>query len=164
MYSYVLYSFMMVGGYYYSWYFMKFYPVPETCDIDTYDASDYSSFNSAFASIPDGTYDQCLSTMKSIFNSLDLDNNGQIDRCEDAKFLLWANDGNKEYALNYSGYGNLADLQHYCKIMVIDAFDMPMDNQKFWMESILSRVVGAWPINLFFDTDNGVINWYYTQH
>jgi len=163
-YSWVIYTFIMVGGYYFAWHFGKFYPVSEdTCDV-SYDASDYASFNSAFAAIPDGTYDQCLSTMKSIFNMLDKDNNGQIDRCEDAKFLLWANDGNKEYAMNYAGYANLADLQHYCQYMVIDAFDRPMDSKTFWMEDMLSRIVGMWPINLFFDTDNGVVNWYYSQH
>lgn len=150
----------MFGGYYFSYYFAKFYPVSETCDVDSYDATDYSSFDSAFASIPDGSYDQCLSTMKSIFNSLDLDNNGQIDRCEDAKFLLWANDGNKEYAMNYSGYGNLNDLQHYCKFMVIDAFDQPDTTDYFWLQNIVSRMAGVFPFNfLFFSEDRGVVYW-----
>lgn len=97
-YSWFLYSFIMFGGYYFAYYFGKFYPVSETCDVTASDAANYGSFDSAFAAIPNGSYTDCLGTMKTIFNSLDLDNNGFLDRCEDAKFLYWANNGNAEYA------------------------------------------------------------------
>lgn len=73
--------------------------------------------------IQQGTYQQCLTKIGNIFKSIDLNNDGYIDRCEDAKFLMSVNNGNKSYAMNYAGDGTLSYIQGYCDYWVLDAFD-----------------------------------------
>jgi len=130
--AWVLYTFIMFAGYYFAFYFAKFYPVSETCDLDGFEASKYSGINAALESIPNGSLAECKAQMKTIFDALDLNNDKVLDRCEDAKFLMFANNGDKEYAMNYAGEANLPGLQKYCHSMVIDAFDQPDEGDQFW--------------------------------
>jgi len=81
---------------------------------------------SGFANLSQGTYQECMDFMKSAAQANDLNNDKFIDRCESAKFLKGIGNS-EEYSLNYASSGNLLDLQHYCKIVVIDAFDMEDD-------------------------------------
>jgi hypothetical protein len=54
----------------------------------------------------------------------------------------------------------LPELQAYCKWMVIDAFDEPMETDEFWLQNLLSRMAGVFPFNfLFFTEDRGVVYW-----
>lgn len=73
-------------------------------------ATNYRDMEAALKTIMAGTYTECMDTMKDIFNELDLNSDGYIDRCEDAKFLMAANDGNKEYAKNFAGETSLPGL------------------------------------------------------
>ena len=56
------------------------------------------------------------------FKVVDLDHNGVVDRCENAKFLFYL--GNtREYSLNYAGMVSLQDAKQLCYEAVLDAFD-----------------------------------------
>lgn len=150
---------IMGMGAYFTYYFAKFYPVSENCDVDKFESSKYSNLESLITKIPDGTYTECLATVKTIFEKIDLNNDQFIDRCEDAKFLYAIND-KRDYAMNYAGEATLSDVQAYCKFMVIDAFDEPHEEDQFWVQNIISRVAGVFPFNyLFFSKDRGVVYW-----
>lgn len=160
VYAWTVYTFIMMAGYYFTYYFAKFHPVSETCDVDGYETSKYSSINASLASIPNGSLAECKAVMATIFEALDLNNDKMLDRCEDAKFLMFANNGDKEYATNFAGEATLPSLQAFCHTLVIDAFDQPEETDQFWMQNILSRVAGVFPFNfLFFTEDRGVVYW-----
>lgn len=104
--------------------------------------------DAAIKSIKDGTYDECLASMKSIFQELDLNNDGYIDRCEDSKFLMSVNNGNLEYSRNFAGEISLPGLQDYCKWFVLDAFDYQQQNQVSLIDEVWKQLTGIFPINM----------------
>jgi len=75
------------------------------CDLDNIDKARYSywaTYNWAGLK----TVDQCKSELTRWFNDLDVDNNGSVSKCEDAKFLM-AIGNTKEYTIKYAA--NVAD-------------------------------------------------------
>lgn len=45
MHSYMLFTFIMFMGYFFSWWFAVFHPVSEVCDVEEYDSSKYSGLD-----------------------------------------------------------------------------------------------------------------------
>lgn len=130
VYSWVLFTVIMAGGYYMVYTFGHFYPL-SNCPVTDFESSTYTNLKSQIEGLSQGTYQECLTSMEGIFNAIDLDNNGYVDRCEDAKFLM-AIGNTEEYALNFTGTTNLPYLQGYCKHMVVDAFDQMEMGDQFW--------------------------------
>lgn len=79
----------------------------EDCDLEGVDESYYSPVRSLIAQEVDIA--SCKNAVKGIFRIADLDGNGHIDRCENAKFLYGLGNSQK-YALNYNEEKSLAIL------------------------------------------------------
>lgn len=77
----------------------------EDCDLDGVDESYYSDVRSLIAQEVDIA--SCKNAVKQIFRIADLNNNGHLDRCENAKFLYGLGNSQK-YALNYVEEKSLA--------------------------------------------------------
>ena len=77
----------------------------EECDLDNVDESYYSPIPSLIAQEVDLA--SCKNAVKQIFRIADLDGNGHLDRCENAKFLYGLGNSQK-YSLNYGEEKSLA--------------------------------------------------------
>lgn len=148
-YSYIVLTAIMVGGYVFTFEFYKFFPVASDCEITDVSASTYEPVKTGIPLIFEGTYAECKANMATWFNILDLNNDGFVDRCEDAKFLYGV--GNtEEYSQNYAGMVNLPELQALCAQLVPSAFDeIRLENAK--KASIEYLISQAYPFNLIYD-------------
>jgi len=137
--------------------YMKFKPV-ENCDLGSVDNSKYSNIVSDFEGLTQSTYTECMAVMKTTSNTIDLNNDGFIDRCENAMFLK-AIGNSEEYSLNYSSSGSLLGLQEYCKVVVIDAFDTIAEEQDDdLLQTIISFASGCWPFNVLAGKNDKLID------
>merc|ERR1712023_31839 len=84
--------------------------------------------------------------MATYFGQIDLNNDGLIDRCEDAKFLFAGAQNTADYSLNYGGYGTLSELQHYCLYIVPNAVDVVRWEKKA-DGGIVGFLSGIWPFS-----------------
>jgi hypothetical protein len=122
-------SVIMMGGYLFAFFFSWFALSPvQNCDVSNVKASDYAVNGVSFVDgiIPNlnqGTVKECKANMKVLFNAIDSNNDGFIDKCDDAKFLK-ASGASEEYALNYPGSASLYELEKMCYIIVPGA-EMP---------------------------------------
>jgi hypothetical protein len=144
-YAYVVLSAMMVGG---GWFFNEFnnidYVLPDSCDLDKSSASTYSGLKSLFPTLRDMSYADCQSSITNAFNTIDLNKDGMISECEEAKFLLGI--GNTEaYAKSYPASYSLGDITKMCEWIVPDGFDQKPTTQVNFLQDILNM----WPLNLF---------------
>ena len=159
MYSWVVFTWIAVGGFLFSWMYAVFHPVSETCDLSDVDSSKYDGIESDVMGISKGTYDECKATIAKVFKAIDLNNDGYLDRCEDAKFLSVINK-NEDYARKYSGDASLQSLYKVCDYYVLDAFEREDDTDYYWLQNLLSRLAGVFPFNvLFFSEDRPVVYW-----
>lgn len=110
-----------LGGYFFFDKFAKFSEV-QACDINDYDSSNYSGIVDSIKGLGAGSYQECMDTMVSLFQKMDLDGNKMVDRCENAKFLKGIGNTD-EYASKFSSAQSLPQAQEWCKYVVIDAFD-----------------------------------------
>lgn len=99
----------MIGGYIFTFGFYDFKPV-SNCNLATADANAYTGISTGILALNDGTYAQCKTQMATFFAQIDLNNDGLIDRCEDAKFLYAGVGNTADYSLNYGAYGSLSEL------------------------------------------------------
>lgn len=148
-YSYIVLTAIMVGGYVFTFQFYTFFPVPSDCEITDVSASTYEPIKTGIPLIFEGTYAECKANMKTWFDIIDVNGDQFVDRCEDAKFLYGV--GNtEEYAQNFAGMTNLAELQHLCGQLVPSAFDeIRLENEK--NASIEYLISQAYPFNLIYD-------------
>lgn len=122
------------------------------------DAAPYGGLVDEFKNISQTTYDECMDLMKRATTAMDLDKNGLVDRCEDAKFLK-AIGNTDEYSLNYSASFNYGGAQQWCKLIVIDAFDTIKDEKEDdLLQTLLGWAGGFWPLNIFADKGDQLIN------
>lgn len=148
IYSYVVFSVIIGGGYWFVHQFSELKPVAN-CDLDSVNASDYSNIVDNFKSIPLKTYDECLTIMKDAFGVMDKNNDMYVDKCENAQFLKGIGNTD-EYALTYASSMSLPGAQEYCKVFVIDAFDtLAMEQDKDLFQAFLAQIAGAFPLNIF---------------
>lgn len=81
--------------------------------------------------------DSCKASMMKIFKTADLDHNGIISRCENAKFLVGiGNTG--EYALQFSEMKTLPGLYSGCYSQFPETMDMEEEMMKMMMEAKMS--------------------------
>lgn len=92
----------------------------------------------------DKTYDQCLTDIASVFNEIDINKDGLIDQCEDAKFLLGIGNS-EEYATTYAGTGKLSEVQQYCMYIVPDAFDQVKTKSS---SDMMTDMMHMWPFSM----------------
>lgn len=157
VYAYTVFTTIIMGGYWFAMNYMKFKPV-ENCDLGSVDNSKYSNIVSDFEGLTQSTYTECMAVMKTTSNTIDLNNDGFIDRCENAKFLK-AIGNSEEYSLNYSSSGSLLGLQEYCKVVVIDAFDTIAEEQDDdLLQTIISFASGCWPFNVLAGKNDKLID------
>lgn len=144
-YAYIVLSAMMVGG---GWFFNEFnnidYVLPDTCELDKSSASTYSGLKNLSTTLRDMSYTDCQSAITNAFNTIDLNKDGTVSQCEDAKFLLGI--GNTEkYAKTYPGSYSLSEVKAMCDWIVPDGFDQKTTTQVNFLQDILNM----WPLNLF---------------
>lgn len=148
-YSYVVLSAMMVGGY---WFFMNFnaYTVGlGDCDLDNVSLGTYSNIKSLVPTLRDMTYAECQTALKNAYSTVDINGDGVVSQCEDAKFLLGM--GNtKEYAQTYPGSYSQSSVIAMCDYIVPDGFA-----QKETIKvDFLAEIMNMWPFSLFTDGMN----------
>lgn len=145
-YAYVVLSTIMLGGY---WFVNTFSPYTiylPNCDLDSVSASTYANAKDTVPKLRDMTYAECQTAVTSMFNTIDLDNNGVVSQCEDAKFLLGIGNS-KEYATSYPGTYSLANVKAMCEWIVPDGFDQkPVQSFNF-----LEDLAKMWPFSEFID-------------
>jgi hypothetical protein len=127
VYSLFVLSSIMVGGYVFAFIFASFGGPLNNCDLSDVDAATYSKDGVSFVDgiIPNlnqGTLQQCKDNMKLMFKAIDVNNDGYVNQCEDAKFLKAAG-APDDYALMYPGSASLYELQSYCYMIVPDAYE-----------------------------------------
>lgn len=87
--------------------------------------------------------------MTNSFNTVDLNNDGVVSQCEDAKFLVGV--GNTEdYAKTYPGSYSLSDIKAMCDWMVPDGFDQKETTEMNFLDELMKM----WPFNLFWKMDD----------
>ena len=141
-----LYSIVTLGGEYMWDTFGKFKEV-QNCDLGDYSSSTYNGFVDQIQNIPQGTYAECLSTIDNIVRAMDLNSDGIVDRCENAKFLKGIGNTD-EYAANYSGSVSLVQAQEICKYYVIDAFESAEAPDTSLMTLLIQTANGLFPFEL----------------
>ena len=119
----------------------------QACDLGDYSSSTYNGFVDQIKNIPQGTYDECLSTIDNIVRAMDLNNDGIVDRCENAKFLKGIGNTD-EYASEYSGSVSLLSAQSICKYYVIDAFESAEAPDTGLMTLLIQTANGLFPFEL----------------
>lgn len=102
--SWFLFAFIIFGGHWLASNYLGFKELDE-CDLDGVDESYYSDVRALIAQEVDLA--SCKNAVKGIFRIADLNGNGHIDRCENAKFLYGLGNSQK-YALNYNEEKTLA--------------------------------------------------------
>lgn len=102
--SWFIFTFIIGGGHYFASNYISI-PELEKCDLDGIDESYYSPIRSLIAQEVDLA--SCKNAVKAIFRLGDLNGDGIIDRCENAKFLYGLGNSQK-YALNYGEEKSLA--------------------------------------------------------
>lgn len=118
-YTWLTFTAIIVGSVVFFNQFMVFKDVPG-CDVTEVQESHYDDVRTYIASQTD--LPTCKSAMQSIFRIADLDRNGWIDRCENAKFLYGI--GNTaEYALSFSEIKTLPSLYQSCYVRFTDHFN-----------------------------------------
>lgn len=81
------------------------------CDLDDTDSSKYSNFYNLAKTMKDRA--SCEKVIDQIFAIEDIDKNGLVTRCEDAKFQF-ANGSTKEYALKFSSQYTIGAFRNIC--------------------------------------------------
>lgn len=90
------------------------------------------------------SYTDCQNAISNSFNTIDLNKDGVVSMCEDAKFLVGI--GNtKAYAQTYPGSYSLADVKGMCDWIVPDGFDQKPATQV----NFLKDLINMWPMSLF---------------
>lgn len=113
-YGFIALSAISFGG---NWFIYNFMPnifndgFGTKCDLDTANASNYSNFGSLASTMHSRA--TCLKVIDQIFALEDIDHNGLVTRCEDAKFQ-YAMGSEKEYALKFSSQYTLGAFQQIC--------------------------------------------------
>jgi len=111
MYSWFVNSFIIFVAHWMAQNYIKMTEL-EDCDLDGVDESYYTDVRTLIAQQVDLA--SCKNAVKQIFRIGDLNGNGHIDRCENAKFLYGSGNSQK-YALNYNEEKSLALLyQQVC--------------------------------------------------
>lgn len=106
VYSWFVFSTIAVLGEYFFITFATLKPV-ENCDLSNVNESLYSGNNSLIASITDLA--TCKHAVKTIWMNSDINKDGVVTRCENAK-ALYGEGNSQEYALNYSEMKTLPTL------------------------------------------------------
>lgn len=90
------------------------------------------------------SYTDCQNAITNSFNTIDLNKDGVVSMCEDAKFLVGI--GNTvDYAKTYPGSYSLSDVKGMCDWIVPDGFDQkPVTEVNF-----LKDFINMWPLSLF---------------
>lgn len=104
VYSWFVFNFIIFAGHYLASEKLNFGELTE-CDLDGVDTSYYSGVLPLIATELD--IPSCKVAVKQIFRIADLDKDGHINRCENAKFLYGMGNSQK-YALNYNEERSLA--------------------------------------------------------
>lgn len=82
-----------------------------TCDVESQSQSTYSQVATYAKAMTNQA--TCLDNIQKIFDIMDLDNDGMISRCEDAK-LQYASGSSKPYALKFSSAYSRAAANNIC--------------------------------------------------
>lgn len=143
VYSYLVLSAMLVGGYVFAFSFLGFGRAPADCDPANVDGVDYGSALNAITNLSEGTYDECIEAMDKAFHVIDINKDSYMDKCESAKFLK-AYGNTDEYSLEYAGMATAEELHKYCMWVVPDAFDH-MHGDKMDM---MSEIMDMWPFSM----------------
>ena len=104
IYSWFIFNFMIAASHWLASNILGFKEL-EDCDLEGIDESYYSPVRTLIGQQVDMA--SCKTTVKEIFRIGDLDGNGHISRCENAKFLYGMGNSQK-YALNYNEEKSLA--------------------------------------------------------
>jgi len=93
-------------------FYLIFDPLDDTpeCNFDV-DTSHYDGVAAILSQFKD--YESCLANIDDVFNKMDLDNNGYIERCEDAAFQHFMG-STKEYAAKFSSAFSAASARALC--------------------------------------------------
>jgi hypothetical protein len=84
--SYLLFSGITIGGYWFGLQFMKWSdPTEELCQLGKVSSTVKNNILSVFGSVK--TLEQCYEKVPALMASIDFNKNGILDRCEDATLL-----------------------------------------------------------------------------
>ena len=109
-YAYFVFVAISLGGYIF---FLTFEPFSDnlTCDSGEPLVGQYFGVQDILSKITD--YDSCLANIDDIFNLVDLNRDGYIDRCEDASFQKHLG-SSQDFALKYSSSWDRASYKTIC--------------------------------------------------
>lgn len=112
LYGFLALSMLSFGG---NWFIYTFMPNVFndgfTCNLDDTNASKYSGFAALASTMKSRA--TCMAVIDQIFAIEDIDGNGLVTRCEDAKFQ-YSQGSTKEYALKFSSQYTLGAFQAIC--------------------------------------------------
>jgi len=115
---YFVYTSMSLFGYIF---YAVFAGVDDTPDCNwNVDDSHYDGVNAVIGQIKD--YESCIANIDDIFKRMDLNNDGYLDRCEDANFQHFMG-STKEYAAKFSSEFSVSSARKLCD----EGFDKPYD-------------------------------------
>lgn len=144
-YAYVVLTVIMLGG---GWFFNSFplfkANLGDTCDLSKVSSSTYSSIKNLIPTLRDMSYADCQSAVANSFNTIDLNKDGVVTQCEDAKFLVGIGNSD-EYAQTYPGSYSLSDVKSMCDWIVPDGFDQKQTTEV----NFLKDLINMWPLSLF---------------
>ena len=109
LYSYWVFSWIAYSGFIFYSLYQPLNDTPE-CDFDV-DTSHYDGIKSIIGNIKD--YDTCMANIDDIFKRMDLNNNGYLERCEDAAFQHYMG-STKEYAAKFSSEFSVSSARALC--------------------------------------------------
>lgn len=110
IYSYITFSAITVGGYWFGLNFMK-WTDPTDCGLDDLSSTLKSELRSVLMNLK--TPQDCYDKMPALMRKIDFNKNNILDRCEDAT-ILFSVGNSKEYALTYSHYVDHALVKRRC--------------------------------------------------
>lgn len=144
----------MLGGWLFSNKYLQYPEEVEDCSLQNINANNrFDNLAIQVNSLAGSTYSACLATMSSIFETIDVNNDEVIDKCEHARALaVLGNTGS--YSLTYSGYGSKSYMQKKCKHITLDGFDAvyePYPDRDHVLRGLGSLATGIFPLHLFFD-------------
>lgn len=115
-YAYFVLTAISYGGFIFYGVFDPLDDTPE-CDWDV-DTNHYDGVSAIIGQIND--YDSCMANILFIFAKMDLNNDGYVERCEDANFQHFMG-STKEYAAKFSSEFSKSSARALCA----EGFDMP---------------------------------------
>ena len=127
--AFFMFSSIMFLAYIFAFTLFNFGQEPEYCDVEDVNEGIYGNIAQEMEDMHNQTLDYCLTTVTEWFKTIDLDSNGVVDRCEDAKFLRYL--GNtQEYSLQYSDITGLTAAKDMCYHVIPDAYNQ-MEHKDF---------------------------------